>query len=108
MPTDVADAGFGVPYVLTATSEEQRFDFKVWQRSFSLRNTGMNALWLSIDDRKTWFHVPSGTSWDDRIVIGHFWYCTQTGKTTFEALGTRMEIWSGDMTGIRTDASVTG
>ena len=97
MPTDVADAGWPTQYVLIASSHEERFEFPVWQRSVSLRNTGMNALWLSLDERKTWFHVPSGTSWDDRIVNSHFWYCTQTGKTTFEVVGTKLEIWSGDM-----------
>lgn len=51
-------------------------------RQVSLRNTGVNTLWISLD-RERWFDVACGTSWDDRINVVGFWHCTQVGLTSF-------------------------
>lgn len=50
-------------------------------RQISLRNTGVNTLWVSFD-QKTWFDVACGTSWDDRVNVLGFWHRTQIGKTS--------------------------
>lgn len=51
-------------------------------RQISLRNTGVNTLWMSFD-RTNWFDVACGTSWDDRVNVNGFWFCTQVGVTSF-------------------------
>jgi hypothetical protein len=62
-------------------------EFPALTRQVSLRNTGTNTLWLSLDNGKIWFDVACGTSWDDRAVVRDLWYCTQTGKTRFVVIG---------------------
>lgn len=51
-------------------------------RQISLRNTGVNTLWMSFDKAR-WFDVACGTSWDDRVNVPGFWFCTQLGETSF-------------------------
>jgi hypothetical protein len=77
-----ADAGEPMSAVLVADSEVRRHEFPAATRQVSLRNTGTNTLWLSLD-QKSWFDVACGTSWDDRVHVRELWYCTQVGKTQF-------------------------
>lgn len=65
-------------------------------RQVSLRNTGVNTLWLSFD-RKHWFDVACGTSWDDRVSTRGFWYCTQVGITTFVVNGLALNLPRADL-----------
>ena len=78
-----ADAGEPMSAVLIASAEVKRHDFPALTRQVSLRNTGTNTLWLSLDDGQSWFDVACGTSWDDRVTLRDLWYCTQLGKTRF-------------------------
>lgn len=55
----------------------------------SLRNTGINTLWISFDD-KTFFDIASGTSYDEDVDIQSFYAKTQNGHTTFVCNGV---IW---------------
>jgi hypothetical protein len=81
-----ADAGEPMSDVLVARSEIDRCEFPTSTRQVSLRNTGTNTLWISLDGRK-WFDVACGTSWDDRVCVRELWYCTQTGRTRFAVIG---------------------
>jgi len=81
-----ADAGEPMSTVLVADAKVRRHEFSTLTRQVSLRNTGTNTLWLSLDKKK-WFDVACGTSWDDRVAIRELWYCTQIGKTRFPLLG---------------------
>jgi hypothetical protein len=81
-----ADAGDPMAAVLVAGFEVQVHKFPAATRQVSLRNTGTNTLWLSLD-RKSWFDVACGTSWDERVYIREFWYCTQVGETRFAVIG---------------------
>jgi len=60
-------------------------------RQVSIRNTGTNTLWVSFD-RTAWFDVAAGTSFDDRISAGGFWFCTQLGKTSFVVNGLSLNL----------------
>jgi len=81
-----ADAGEPLPATLVATAKVQRHKFAASTRQISLRNTGKNTLWLSLD-KKNWFDVACGTSWDDRVKVDELWYCTQLGRTRFVVVG---------------------
>lgn len=81
-----ADAGTPMSEVLHATPEVQRHAFSALTRQVSLRNVGTNTLWLSLD-KKCWFDVACGTSWDDRVSLRELWYCTQVGKTQVAVVG---------------------
>lgn len=50
-----ADAGEPMPAVLIAGAEVKRHEFPALTRQVSLRNTGTNTLWLSLDDGQSWF-----------------------------------------------------
>lgn len=88
-----ADAGEPMSAALVADSEVRRHEFPTATRQVSLRNTGTNTLWISLDDndvpidQKVWIDVACGTSWDDRTYVRELWYCTQTGKTRFVVIG---------------------
>lgn len=71
-----------MPAELVARSAVRYHKFVTATRQISLRNTGVNTLWMSFD-RSSWFDVACGTSWDDRVSTGGFWYCTQVGITSF-------------------------
>lgn len=62
-------------------------EFPADTRQVSLRNTGTNTLWLSLDKGQSFFDVACGTSWDDRVNIRELWYCTQVGRTRFVVIG---------------------
>ena len=81
-----ADAGAPLSAVLVADAEVRHHEFSSLTRQVSLRNTGTNTLWISLDKNK-WFDVAAGTSWDDRVAIREVWYCTQVGKTRFVLIG---------------------
>lgn len=81
-----ADAGEPLPAVLVADATVRRYEFSALTRQVSLRNTGTNTLWFSLDN-KTWIDVACGTSWDDRVSLRVLWYCTQLGKTRFALIG---------------------
>lgn len=81
-----ADAGEPMSAALIAEAEVRLFKFATATRQISLRNTGTNTLWLSLD-RQVFFDVACGTSWDDRVSVEDLWYCTQLGKTRFVVIG---------------------
>lgn len=82
-----ADAGEPMSAVLVASVEVKHHKFTSVTRQVSLRNTGTNTLWLSLDDGKNWFDVAAGTSWDDRVTVQEMAYCTQLGRTRFVVIG---------------------
>jgi hypothetical protein len=81
-----ADAGEPMSAVLVANRTVRKHVFSTATRQVSLRNTGTNTLWLSLD-KNAWFDVACGTSWDDRVSIRELWYCTQLGKTRVVLIG---------------------
>lgn len=82
-----ADAGEPMSKVLIASAKVEQHEFPALTRQVSLRNTGTNTLWLSLDEGQSWFDVACGTSWDDRVSIREMRYCTQIGKTRFVVIG---------------------
>lgn len=86
MGADHADAGQPMPADLVACSTVRYHAFPSTTRQVSLRNTGVNTLWVSFD-RVAWFDVAAGTSFDDRFIVRGFWYCTQLGTTLFVVNG---------------------
>ena len=68
--------------------------FDTATRQISLRNIGVNTLWISFNKRK-WLDVACGTSWDDRVTVTGFWYQTQTGMTSFVVVGLQLNIVEG-------------
>ncbi len=83
LPADAGEPMSGNPI---ARSEVQCFQFPTATRQVSLRNTGTNTLWFSLD-KKIWIDVACGTSWDDRVSIEQLWHCTQIGQTRFTVVG---------------------
>jgi len=81
-----ADAGEPMSSILIARSKVERHKFPSATRQVSLRNTGTNTLWISLDE-KNFFDVACGTSWEDRANIRELWYCTQVGRTQFVVVG---------------------
>lgn len=73
--------------VLLARAKVKQHKFSTLTRQISLRNTGTNTLWLSLDQGASWFDVACGTSWDDRVSVRELWYCTQLGRTRFVVIG---------------------
>jgi hypothetical protein len=84
-----ADAGRPMLDEIEATPQIAYHRFDAHTRQVSLRNTGVNTLWLSFD-RERWFDVASGTSWDDRVNILGLYFCTQTGRTYFVVIGIQL------------------
>lgn len=84
-----ADSGRPMPDVKTAMPRLRYVKFSSATRQVSLRNVGVNTLWMSFDKQK-WHDVACGTSWDDRVSVSGFWYCTQVGKTRFVVIGVRL------------------
>ncbi len=82
MGAEHADAGQPMPADPVATPKVRYHKLKTASRQISLRNTGVNTLWVSFD-REKWFDVACGTSWDDRVSVKGFWFCTQVGVTSF-------------------------
>lgn len=82
MGTDHADAGQPMPAELVARPAMRYHKFVTATRQISFRNTGINTLWVSFN-KKAWFDVACGTSWDDRVNAKGFWYVTQVGVTSF-------------------------
>jgi hypothetical protein len=103
-----ADAGEPMPVVLLASAAIKRHEFPAITRQVSLRNTGTNTLWLSLDEGESWFDVACGTSWDDRVSLRTMMYCTQLGRTRFVMIGlSLMDIGadeSADKPPVRTPA----
>jgi hypothetical protein len=81
-----ADAGEPMSAVLVADAEVRCHKFPAGTRQVSLRNTGTNTLWISLD-QQNFFDVAVGTSWDDRVCVTSLWYCTQLGTTAFVVIG---------------------
>jgi hypothetical protein len=86
MLTLPADAGDPMSTTLVASAKIQKHAFQGRTRQVSLRNTGKNTLWVSLD-KKTWFDVACGTSWDERVAVEELWFCTQLGTTTAAVVG---------------------
>lgn len=76
-----ADTGRPMPAELAADAQVRFHRLATASRQISLRNTGVNTLWVSFD-RSRWFDVACGTSWDDRVNVLGFWFRTQIGTTT--------------------------
>ena len=91
MGAEHADAGQPMPADPVATPVIRYCKFATATRQISLRNTGVNTLWISFD-RKTWFDVACGTSWDDRVSVNGFWFCTQVGVTAFVVNGLAQNV----------------
>lgn len=81
-----ADTGDPMSETLVAKAAVQRHAFPSKTRQVSLRNTGDNTLWVSLNKKK-WFDVAAGTSWDERISIDALWHCTQLGTTAVSVVG---------------------
>lgn len=75
-----------MPAELVANAKVRYHKLATASRQLSLRNTGVNTLWLSFD-KNSWFDVACGTSWDDRVNAPGFWFCTQVGMTAFVVNG---------------------
>lgn len=88
------DSGRPMPDERIARSAVRYMRFATATRQVSIRNTGVNTLWLSFD-RKKWHDVACGTSWDDRANVPGFWYCTQTGETSFVVIGLQLHLTAG-------------
>lgn len=86
-----ADAGQPMPAERTATAAIRYHKFETATRQVSMRNTGCNTLWFSFD-RSSWFDCAAGTSWDDRIAVTGFWFCTQLGATSFVVNGVALNM----------------
>jgi hypothetical protein len=82
-----ADAGEPMPSTPVASAKVQEHKFLSGTRQVSLRNTGTNTLWISFDAGESWFDVACGTSWEDRVNVRSFLYCTQLGTTRFAVVG---------------------
>lgn len=85
------DSGRPMPDERVASAKIRYIKFSTATRQVSLRNTGVNTLWVSFDRRK-WHDVACGTSWDDRANVPGFWYCTQTGETSFVVVGLQLHL----------------
>ena len=83
------DSGGPMPDERVAAPKIRYLKFDSATRQVSIRNVGVNTLWMSFDKKK-WHDVACGTSWDDRAVVKGFWYCTQTGETSFVVIGLRL------------------
>jgi hypothetical protein len=81
-----ADAGAPMTAILHSNAVPQRHVFPAQTRQVSLRNTGTNTLWLSLD-QQTWFDVACGTAWDERVLTRELWHCTQVGTTITAVVG---------------------
>ena len=88
-----ADAGQVMPAERVARAVIRYHKFPTATRQVSIRNTGTNTLWVSFD-RQAWFDVAAGTSFDDRVSVSGFWFCTQLGKTLFVVNGLSLNLLS--------------
>jgi hypothetical protein len=86
MLTLPADTGDPMSATLVAAAKVQHHVFQTATRQVSLRNTGKNTLWVSLDNGK-WFDVACGTAWEERVSVEELRYCTQLGKTTVALVG---------------------
>lgn len=86
-----ADAGEPLTADLVADAEVRKHKFETPTRQVSIRNTGTNTLWLSLDGGASWIDLACGTSWDDRVKINEFLYCTQLGRTRFVVVGLSLQ-----------------
>ena len=94
-------------FELVATSNERLYRFKTSTRQISLRNVGNNTLWISLN-RQDWFDVACGTSWDDRVNVNGFYYCTQTGQTSFVGVGLQLQLVTGETDLIANEGTALG
>lgn len=111
-----SDAGRPMQKNEVASATVRCVEFTTDTRMLSLRNTGLNTLWftfnnpaelLSAEATQTpwgpvdangdpwpgapvWFDVACGTSWEDRLISKRMWYCTQSGETSFVAMGLKL------------------
>ena len=90
-----SDAGRPMQRNVVATPRIDKVTFESETRQLSIRNTGVNTLWFTFIDPTggtppVWFDIACGTSWDDRVVVKAFWFCTQTGTTSFVATGIQL------------------
>jgi hypothetical protein len=76
-----ADTGRPMPAEIQSDPDSKFHELPTTARQVSLRNTGVNTLWVSFD-QKAWFDVACGTSWDDRVNVPGFWHRTQIGRTS--------------------------
>lgn len=85
------DSGAPMPGFVESGPEKKFHAFTTSTRQVSVRNTGVNTLWVSFDEGTTWHDVACGTSWDDRLIKDGIWHRTQTGRTTFVVIGLQLD-----------------
>lgn len=95
-----------MPAELVASAKVRYHKFVTATRQVSMRNTGTNTLWISFD-HEVWFDVAAGTSWDDRVTIRGFWYCTQLGRASFAVNGVSLNLVKDVETPEPTEAELT-
>jgi hypothetical protein len=88
------DSGRPMPDEVEVTAKIAYHKFDTHTRQVSIRNTGVNTLYMSFDG-KHWHDVACGTSWDDRVNVQGFYHCTQTGKTYFVVVGIQLSLVAG-------------
>lgn len=88
------DSGRPMPGEVLVDSKIRYHKFETATRQISLRNTGVNTLWISFDKVK-WHDIACGTSWDDRVNAAGFWCCTQAGQTAFVVIGIQLNLVNG-------------
>lgn len=81
-----SDSGEPMPGDVISTVKQAFHAFPAPTRYVSLRNTGPNTLWVSLDGER-WFDVACGTSWDERVRVDGIHHRTQTGRTFFAVVG---------------------
>lgn len=89
MSAEQSDSGSPMQGDIVATTAVQEHRFPVRTRYVSLRNTGPNTLWISLDNEH-WIDVACGTSWDEKVRVDSLWYRTQTGRSKFAIVGVAM------------------
>lgn len=90
------DSGRPMPDEVYADTTLRYLKFSTSTRQISIRNTGVNTLWISFN-KENWHDVACGTSWDDRVNAPGFWYCTQTGRASFVVIGLQLNLTADDL-----------
>lgn len=93
MGADHSDSGAPMQGEVVATPKVEYHKFKTTTRQVSIRNVGVNTLWMSFD-KENWHDVACGTSYDERVRVDGFWYCTQTGRTHFVVIGLMLNVFA--------------
>lgn len=78
----MARAGHPVPGTLPVRAEETRIELPQRTGHLTLRNVGVNMVWLSwTGEPLSWFEIAVGTSYECDQDVHEFFVRTQTGKS---------------------------